>query len=144
MSANHDERFMQELNGAARAWRAALERHLKANGLTTAGWSALAAVAAGTAPPSQRELAGQLGVDGATLVATIDRLAARGLVQRTAASHDRRIKLIVATAAGQAMTARMQQEAEALRRRTLEHIDRERLAAAADVLEVLRQELEGA
>jgi MarR family transcriptional regulator, transcriptional regulator for hemolysin len=144
MSEHHDERFMQELNGAARAWRAAFERQLKANGLTAAGWSALAAVAAGGEAPSQRALAGQLGVDGATLVATIDRLAARGLVQRTAASHDRRIKLIVATAAGRTMTERMQRETHALRRRTLEGFDRERLAAAADVLAALRRELEGA
>jgi MarR family transcriptional regulator for hemolysin len=144
MSANDtDERFMQELNGAARAWRAALERQLKANGLTVAGWSALSAVAASDAPPSQRELARQLGVDGATLVSTIDRLAGHGLVERTAAAHDRRVKLIVATAAGHAMTARMSEQAGVLRRQTLDRIDAGSAAAAADVLEQVRQGLEG-
>ena len=48
---NSDDRFLQALQGGARAWRLALERHLKANGLTTAGWNALTAVAESPAPP---------------------------------------------------------------------------------------------
>jgi MarR family transcriptional regulator for hemolysin len=143
-ASDDDERFMQELNGAARAWRSALERQLKANGLTAAGWSALSAVAGSAEPPSQRELARRLGVDGATLVSTIDRLAGRGLVERTAAEHDRRVKLIVTTDAGRSMTDRMRRDAGALRRRMLAPIDAGSVAVAADVLEALRQGLEDA
>lgn len=139
-----DERFVQGLHGAARAWRTALDRQLKAKGLTAAGWSALEAVADSAEPPSQRELARRLGVDGATLVATIDRLAGRNLVVRTAAAHDRRVKLIVLTGEGGELAARVRQEAGALRRLMLERIDARRVAAAAEVLEELRQGLEDA
>jgi MarR family transcriptional regulator for hemolysin len=58
-----DDRFLQALQGGARAWRVALERHLKVNGLTSAGWNALAAVADSVESPSQRELARRLDVD---------------------------------------------------------------------------------
>lgn len=139
-----DERFMQELHGASRAWRSALERRLKAHGLTAAGWSALEEAAASAEPPSQRELARRLGVDGATLVATIDRLAERGLVLRSAAAHDRRVKLIVTTDAGYALRDRVGAEAGALRRQLLGRVDAGRIAAAAAVLEELRQGLEDA
>jgi len=139
-----DERFVQGLHGASRAWRAALERQLKAKGLTAAGWSALEAVAGSAAPPSQRELARLLGVDGATLVATIDRLAGRNLVQRTAAAHDRRVKLIVLTDEGGALAQSVRAEAGALRRVMLERIDARRVVVAAEVLEELRQGLEDA
>lgn len=139
-----EERFVCELHGAARAWRGALERQLKAMGLTAAGWSALEAVAGGAEPPSQRELARRLGVDGATLVATIDRLAGRGLVERSAAAHDRRVKLIVLTEEGRRLAERVRRASGELRRLMLERIDARRVAAAADVLEELRQGLEGA
>jgi MarR family transcriptional regulator for hemolysin len=83
------ERFIQALHAGGRAWRQALERELKACGLTEAGWSAIAALAevggaaeAEARAPSQTELAQLLGVDGATLVATIDRLAVAGLIER--------------------------------------------------------------
>jgi len=139
-----DERFTQLLQGASRAWRQALERHLKARGLTAAGWSAVAAVAASERPPSQRELARQLGVDGATLVATIDRLAAGGLVERRQDMHDRRIKQIVLTDKGRALAGEVQREAAALRRVLLARLDAGQLAVAAAVLEELQQLLETA
>jgi len=145
MTANEtEERFVSELHGAARAWRGAFERQLKARGLTAAGWSALDAVAGSAAPLSQRELAHRLGVDGATLVATLDRLAARELVLRSAAAHDRRVKLIVLTEAGAALAGQVRGKAGELRRTMLESIDEQRVAAAADVLEALRQGLENA
>jgi MarR family transcriptional regulator for hemolysin len=139
-----DERFTQALQGAARAWRLALERHLKARGLTAAGWSAVAAVAACARPPSQRELARLLGVDGATLVSTIDRLAEGALVERQNDPHDRRVKLIVLTARGQALAAEVQREAAALRAASLARFDAGDLDVAAGVLERLQLVLEGA
>ena len=139
-----DERFTQALHGGARAWRAALERHLKARGLTVAGWSAVAAVSGCDKAPSQRELARLLGVDGATLVSTIDRLATNGLVERQPDPHDRRIKLVTLTDKGRELAAQVQLEAAALRRLTLQHFDAQHLAAAATLLEELQQLLETA
>jgi MarR family transcriptional regulator for hemolysin len=139
-----DERFTQALQGGARAWRGALERRLKALGVTPAGWSAMAAVAATERQLSQRELARQLGVDGATLVATIDRLAAGGLVERMPSPHDRRVKLVVLTGQGRELAARVRDEAAALRHAIMARIDAGRIAQASEVLEALQQVLEDA
>jgi MarR family transcriptional regulator for hemolysin len=139
-----DERFTQALQGGARAWRGALERRLKVLGITPAGWSAVAAVLGAEAPPSQRELARQLGVDGATLVATIDRLAAGGLVERMPSPHDRRVKLVVLTGPGRELAARVREEAATLRHAIMERIDAGRIAQASEVLEALQQVLEDA
>jgi MarR family transcriptional regulator, transcriptional regulator for hemolysin len=139
-----DDRFLHALQGASRAWRLALERHLKAHGLTTAAWNALVAVADSIEPPSQRELARRLGVDGATLVATLDRLVAAGLVRRDGEPGDRRVKRIGLTPAGAAVTAQVRAEAAALRARSVERLDADATAAAAGLLEDLQRLLEGA
>jgi MarR family transcriptional regulator for hemolysin len=139
-----DERFTQALQNGARAWRAALERYLKSRGITPAGWSALAAAAGSAEAPSQRQLAAQLRVDGATLVATIDRLAACGLVERMPSAHDRRVKLVVLTGQGQALAMQVHEQAASLRRAIAERIDAGRMAAASEVLEELQTILEGA
>jgi MarR family transcriptional regulator for hemolysin len=144
------ERFTQALQAGGRAWRLALERQLKACGLTPAGWSAIAALADmgraggenGASPPSQTELAQHLGVDSATLVATLDRLAAAGLVARNPSSHDRRVKLVVLTQQGDELAQKVRAQAEALRRGALARLDPGQVAAAAAVLEQLQQVLE--
>jgi MarR family transcriptional regulator for hemolysin len=141
---NTDDRFLQALHGGARAWRLALERHLKTHGLTTAGWNALAAVADSTEPPSQRELACRLGVDGATLVTTLDRLVAGGLVRRDAEPGDRRVKRIALTPQGHAVAAQVRAEGAALRRTTVARLDADAMAACADLLEALQRLLEDA
>lgn len=141
---NTDDRFLQALQGGARAWRLALERHLKAHGLTTAGWNALTAVADSPEPPSQRELAQRLGVDGATLVTTLDRLVGSGLVRREAEPGDRRVRRIALAAPGAALAEQVRAEAAALRRATVERLDAHAMATAAGVLEALQRLLEDA
>jgi MarR family transcriptional regulator for hemolysin len=151
LSPDLSERFTQALQAGGRAWRLALERQLKACGLTAAGWSAVAALAdmersgaeAGARAPSQTELAQQLGVDGATLVATIDRLTAAGLVERTQNRQDRRVKLVVLTQSGKALEEQVRAQADALRRDALARLDPGQVAVAADVLERLQHVLEG-
>jgi MarR family transcriptional regulator for hemolysin len=145
------ERFIQALHAGGRAWRQALERELKASGLTGAGWSAISALAdlqrAGeqdARPPSQTELAQLLGVDGATLVATIDRLAAAGWIERSASRQDRRVKLVVLTSAGRALEEKVRAQADALRRGAVAQLDASQVAAAAAALERLQQVLERA
>ena len=139
---NTDDRFLQALQGGAGAWRVAFERHLKANGLTTAGWNALTAVVDGTEPPSQRELARRLGVDGATLVTTLDRLAASSLVRRDSEPGDRRVKRIALTPQGETVANHVHAQAAALRRLTVARLDAGAMAAAAAVLEDLQRLLE--
>ena len=139
-----DDRFLQALQGAARAWRLALDRHLKAHGLTAAGWNALAAVADSPEPPSQRELARRLGVDGATLVTTLDRLAGSSLVRRDSEPGDRRVKRIGLTPDGAALTRQVRAEAAALHEATVARLDPAARAAVSAVLEDLQRLLEEA
>lgn len=52
------------------------------------------------APCSQRELAGALHYDASNVTGIVDRLEERGLVERQVDPQDRRIRLVVITAAG--------------------------------------------
>lgn len=56
----------------------------------------------------QRTLARLIGFDASTIGSVIDRLEARGLIQRSGSPTDRRVRLLNVTAAGQALV----QEAE--------------------------------
>lgn len=139
-----EERFTLALQDGSRAWRGALERYLKSSGITPAGWNTVAAVAASSEALSQRELAAQLGVDGATLVATIDRLVAGGLVARMPGPHDRRVKLVVLTDQGKTLARKVGEQAALLRSMLLARIDAPSMTAACAVLEELQQILAGA
>jgi MarR family transcriptional regulator, lower aerobic nicotinate degradation pathway regulator len=53
----------------------------------------------------QRTLAGTIGQDTSTTGGVLDRLEARGLLQRSPSADDRRVRLLTLTAAGQALLA---------------------------------------
>jgi DNA-binding MarR family transcriptional regulator len=50
-------------------------------------------------------VAAQLGCDASNVTGLVDRLEARGLVERQSAPHDRRVKLLVLTPAGERVRA---------------------------------------
>jgi MarR family transcriptional regulator for hemolysin len=130
------------LHATARAWRLALDRHLRASGTSFAGWSAVAVAAAARQPMSQSELAQALGVEAATLVTTIDKLEQAGMVERMHSPSDRRIRLVVVTQLGQALSLDVEREASALRRRLLRKVDAGRMELATTLLEELLVELD--
>jgi MarR family transcriptional regulator for hemolysin len=105
---------------------------------------ARAADAEDARPPSQTALAQQLGVDGATLVATIDRLAAAKLIERVPSQRDRRVKLVVLTQEGRELEEKVRGQADALRREALARLNPGEVALAVGVLEQLQQVLENA
>lgn len=105
-------------------------------GLSLRTFAVLAAIEAGAAR-SQLEIAQTVGLDKTTLVATIDDLERRGLVQRTPDPADRRARILAATADGRELFER----AAATLRATDERIfaemapdERERLKAAFTAL----------
>lgn len=87
---------------------------------------AVLTVLAGEVPLSQQEAAERLGVDRTTMVALIDALEAKGLVERHRSVQDRRRNIIDLTAAGQ----------DCLRRasRARDKVEREFLAPLGDEL----------
>lgn len=137
-----EQRFAQALHAAARAWRLALDRHLRASGTSFAGWSAVAVAAAARQPLSQSELAQSLGVEAATLVTTIDKLEQAGMVERMHSPTDRRIRLVVVTQQGQELSRQVEREASALRRRLLRKVDPGHMELATTLLEALLVELD--
>lgn len=136
------ERFAAALHSTARAWRQGLDRRLKHLGISQAGWMTIAVAAKAKTPLSQSELADALGVEGATMVAMIDRLVKAGLVIREPSTSDRRVNHIALTEAGNRLYAVLRTEADAFRRTLLADVDPRQIEAATTLLEHLQSLLE--
>ena len=132
-----DERFSSALHSTSRAWRQAVDRRLKYLGVSQASWMTIAVAAKARTPLSQSELADRLAVEGATMVAMLDRLVKAGLVIREPSTTDRRIKRVVLTQAGNVLYDRVRAEAAAFRKQLLANIDPKALLAATELLESL-------
>jgi MarR family transcriptional regulator for hemolysin len=141
MSATQ-ERFSTALHNCARAWRQALDRRLKYLGVSQASWLTIAVAAQAAEPLSQSELADRLAVEGATMVAMIDRLVGAGLVLRVPSITDRRIKRVVLTESGKELYGKVKAEADMFRQQLLSQVPDEKVAAAAELLEQVHDLLE--
>src|SRR4030081_1790485 len=133
-----EERFSGALHNASRAWRQALDRRLKYLGVSQASWMTIAVAAKAREPLSQSELADRLAVEGATMVAMVDRLVKAGLVKREPSTADRRIKRVVLTQAGNLLYDKVRAEAAAFRKKLLADIDPKALLVATELLEGLQ------
>jgi MarR family transcriptional regulator, transcriptional regulator for hemolysin len=140
--ADLEERFANALYGTARAWRQAVDRRLKYLGVSQASWMTIAVAAKAREPLSQSELADRLAVEGATMVAMVDRLVKAGLVKREPSTADRRIKRVVVTEAGYRLFEAVKTEAAAVRKELLSKLDPRKLEAATEVLEALQGMIE--
>lgn len=78
----------------------------EAAGVTPVQYAALQAIA-NQPGVDQRTLARSIGLDTSTLAGVIDRLEARGLVQRNASPDDRRVRLLTPTAEGLELLAQI-------------------------------------
>ena len=136
-----EERFSAALHNTARGWRLTLDRRLKDLGMSQASWMTVAMVAKAKGPLPQIELASRVGVEGATMVAMLDRLEKAGLVARSPSDSDRRIKHVALTPAGAKLYAKVHAEADAMRKELLAGIDAKRLLAATELLEQLQSVL---
>jgi MarR family transcriptional regulator for hemolysin len=132
-----EERFSGALHNTSRAWRQALDRRLKFLGVSQASWMTIAVAAKAKGPLSQSELAQRLDVEGATMVAMVDRLVKAGLVVREPSMTDRRVKRVVLTPAGDLLYDRVRTEAAAFRKELLDGIDPKKLLVATELLENL-------
>jgi MarR family transcriptional regulator for hemolysin len=132
------ERFSGALHNTSRAWRQALDRRLKYLGVSQASWMTIAVAANAREPLSQSELADRLAVEGATMVAMVDRLVKAGLVNRKPSATDRRVKRIVLTEAGNLLYGKVLTEAAAFRKELLADLDPKKLLIATEFLEGLQ------
>jgi len=137
-----EERFSGALHNTSRAWRQALDRRLKYLGVSQASWMTIAVAAKARSPLSQSELADRLAVEGATMVAMVDRLVKAGLVNREPSTTDRRVKRVVLTQAGNVLYDKVREEAAAFRKELLADIEPKKLLAATELLESLQGVIE--
>jgi MarR family transcriptional regulator for hemolysin len=137
-----DERFSRALHNASRSWRQAMDRRLKYLGMSQASWMTVAMAAKADSPLSQSELADRLGIEGATMVAMVDRLVGADLVKREASTTDRRVKRVVLTRAGLDLYQKLKSEAAALRGEMLADVDPKKLLAATELLEYLQAKID--
>lgn len=92
----HDIRRLQQIAVAV------FLQETEAHAITPVQYGALQAVA--NAPGlDQRSLARTIGFDTSTIAGVVDRLEARGLMQRNASPTDRRVRLLTLTDAGTAL-----------------------------------------
>lgn len=136
--------FSHLLHLTAHHWRLAVDRRLKALGMSQASWMAVSAIARHAAPLSQRELADELGVETATLVPLLNRLAEQGLIERAMTDNDKRKRLLVATPKGEALYHEVRQVADRFREDVLTTITPEEQQQVRAVLTRLLQEVQKA
>jgi MarR family transcriptional regulator for hemolysin len=104
----------------------------------------IAVAARAPAPLSQSELADSLGVEGATMVAMVDRLVKAGLAVREPSTTDRRVKRVRLTQNGNLLYGKVKAEAATFRRELLTGIDTALLLTATDLLERLHGSIDAA
>jgi DNA-binding MarR family transcriptional regulator len=91
----------------------------EAHGITPVQYAALNKVAR-TPGVDQRTLARSIGLDTSTIASVIDRLEARGLMQRQASPEDRRVRLLALTDAGHELLAAAGPDVAAAQERMLD------------------------
>lgn len=139
--SSHQEQFGILLGQIARRWRSRLDRRLQAFGLTEARWLTLLQLARGGGGLVQKELAARVGVEGPTLVRTLDRLEQEGLVQRHEAKQDRRAKTVRLTAGAKPILKLIDETAAEVRAELLTGVTDAELDACQRILERIADNL---
>jgi len=109
---------------------------LQAVDLRVRAYSVLA-IAVNDARPSQRELSEFLRLDPSQIVALIDELQSRGLVEREPDPNDRRANVVVATTAGRELLAQAQELARQVESEMFGALDGSEREALAHALRVM-------
>lgn len=87
--------------------RSQADAQLSTHGLTYVQWLPLLKLSHCTTPPTVATLARDLETDPAAMTRVLDRLEAKGLVQRERSSADRRVVQVCLTPEGQAVAAQV-------------------------------------
>ncbi|PAU64697.1 MarR family transcriptional regulator [Pseudomonas sp. PIC25] len=133
MSYPDQHRFAMQLAQLSRAWRAELDRRLVGLGLSQARWLVLLHLARFQEPPTQRELAQSVGVEGPTLARLLDSLEAQDLVRRQAVLEDRRAKKITLSPEARPLIEKIEAISTQLREELFSGIDEEELRRCQQV-----------
>lgn len=125
----------------ARLWRRALDQRLAAAGVTDASWAPLIRMDEAGDGLSQKQLAARVGLDGSTLVRLIDRLEAKGQVERRADIDDRRTKRLFLTPAGREAVQVLRGHVQQIEADMLVDLADDQIEAVLNALELIRERL---
>lgn len=128
-------RLGRAIGQISRRWRSRLDARMAGFGLTEARWLPLLSLARWADGVTQKELAAGLGVEGPTLVRTLDWLEREGLVERRPDPGDRRAKTVHLTPRAAALHQRIEQEAGAVRAEILEGVTAAEIEICLSVLD---------
>lgn len=137
------EQFGLRLGLVARLWRAEIDRRLASFGLTESRWLTLLHLSRLPAAVTQRELAESVGVQGPTLVRTLDRLEADGLIERRTEAADRRTKSVHLRAEAAPVLERIEEAAAAVRAEIFADIPHAEVTTCLKVFEQIAGKLGG-
>ena len=108
----------------------------EAHGVTPVQYAALQTVR-DTPGIDQRTLAGSIGLDTSTIAGVLDRLQARGLLERSAAPADRRVRLLALTKNGRALLDVLLPDMQRAQQRMLAPLPKAERAEFMRMLQVL-------
>ena len=117
-----------------------LNEELAAHGITHRQWEVLAWTSLDP-ELSQCQLAERMSIEAPTLVGVLDRMERDGWIQRVPAEHDRRKKIIRATAKVEPVWNRMVDCAHSVRARATAGVSQSELDLLRDVLARIRANL---
>jgi DNA-binding MarR family transcriptional regulator len=122
------------------ALRRALDEELAREGITFRQWEVLAWTTS-SEKLSQAELAERMGIEAPTLGGILSRMERDGWLARSCCPNDRRVKRFRPTAKAEAVWGRMLDCCHAVRKRAVEGLNAEDLAAFKRTCETIRQNL---
>ena len=134
-------RLGRAIGQISRRWRSRLDGRMAGFGLTEARWLPLLHLARWGDGLSQKEAAASLGVQGATLVRTLDWLERQDLVERRPDPHDRRAKTVHLTPRARALHREIEGESAAVRADILDGISEAELLTCLAVLDRIASRL---
>lgn len=130
--------FTAEFVVAGRLWRRMTRAVTAQYGIAEAGAAPLIWIGRLGQGVRQKVLAERIGIEGASLVRVIDELTKTGLVERRPDPVDRRANALYLTEKGSDITARVEDELNALRERVFGEVDGADIMAAERVIAAIK------
>jgi len=135
--------FPHTLARTAKAWRRLMNERLGGLGLSQAKWTALLLLEKSSDGIKQCELAGHMGIEGASLVGLLDRMAQDEWIERRPCAADCRAKLVFLSEKSRGTLEEIHRIGREVSRQLLGRIPPSDLAACERVLEAIGERAAG-